>query len=327
MMKPMTEFRYCRPDSLAEVARLRTEYPDARVMAGGTDFLVNLRRGLARPPAVIDLSGVAGMATIDEGPDGVRIGAAVTLAALTSDELIRDRFPALVSAASSVAGPTHRAAATIGGNLCQDTRCMFYNQSEWWRSANGYCLKRDGGTCHVVVKKNHCYATYHGDLAPVLMVLGASAELAGPAGKRRLPLSDLFRQDGARHLALSEGEVLAGVTVRAEPGLLAGYTKIRIRNAVDFPLAAVAVALRREGKRIGGLRVAITGTNSAPLMVPVADLTGQEWGDAVAERMVAAIRQACDVVKTTTSVSPKYRRRVLLASTRQLADQLWNQAT
>lgn len=324
-MNVMPDFRYCRPNTLAEAVGLRATYPDAQVMAGGTDFVVNMRRGLAGPSAVIDLSAIGELATITEVNGGIRIGAAVTLSALAGHDLVCQDFPALVTAAQSVAGPTHRAAATVGGNLCQDTRCAFYNQSEWWRSANGYCLKRMGDTCHVVVKKNQCYATYHGDLAPVLMVLGADVELLGPAGKRRLPVAALFHDDGASHLTLLPGEVVAALVVPAQAGAISGYAKTRIRNSIDFPLAAVAVALSRDGDRIGSLRLAITGVNSAPQLVPTAELVGQPWNGSAAEAIAKGIRQASSAVKTTT-VGPAYRRRVLLATARQLVDQLWAKA-
>ena len=325
-MKVMPEFRLFRPGSLSEAVNLGAAYPDGRLVAGGTDLVVNMRRGLASPSTVIDLSAIAELATVAEAQDHVlRIGAGVTLAALADHPIIRHRFPALVSAALSVAGATHRAAATVGGNLCQDTRCVVYNETEWWRASNGFCYKCEGEVCHIVDKKGHCYATYHGDLAPVLMVLDVDVELVGPDGRRRLPLQALFREQGDHHLTLLPGELVAAILVPDTVGQVAGYAKIRIRKAIDISLAAVAVALVRVADSIANLRVAISGTNSAPLMVPTADLLGRTWSDSLADELSEALRKTCSAVKTT-NVSPSYRRRVLLASARRLVNQLWQQA-
>jgi len=324
-MKVMPNFRYFHPGSVAEAVNLGTAHPESRLLAGGTDLVVNLRRGLAVPSAVIDLGAIPELAGIAEAGNDVRIGAGVTLAQLANHPLIRHRFPALVSAALAVAGATHRVAATVGGNLCQDTRCVIYNESDWWRTGNGFCRKCEGEVCHVVEQKDHCYATYHGDLAPVLMVLNAEIELIGPAGTRRLPLPALFREEGDHHLTLLPGELLAAIVVPDTAGTVAGYAKVRIRKAIDFPLAAVAIALERSGERLAGLRVAISGTNSAPLLVLTADLLGRLWNEALVEELAQAIRKTSSTVKTT-NVSPSYRRRVLLASARRLLNQLWEQA-
>ena len=323
-MTLMPPFRCLRPATAAEAARLLADHPGAVPLAGGTDLLVNLRRGLGTPPVLVDLGAVAGFAAVAEEGGGLRLGAGLTLADLADDPVVRVRHPALAEAAQAVAGPTHRAAATLGGNLCQDTRCVFYNQSEWWREGNNWCLKYRGETCHVVPKSDRCYATYHGDVAPVLMVLDAEVEIAGPAGLRRQALAGLFRESGAAHLTLAPGELLTAILLPSSLGWVAGYAKLRVRDSIDFPLAGVAGALRRDGGRLAGLRVAITGTNSAPLAV-AADLAGATWDDAAAAVLDAAIRKTANVLKTTV-VGPKYRRRVLLAAARRLVDDLWRQA-
>jgi len=235
------------------------------------------------------------------------------------------QFPALVKAILAVAGPSHRASASLGGNLCQDTRCIFYNQSEWWRRGNDYCLKYRGERCHVVVKNDRCYATYHGDIAPILMVLGAEAEVIGPDGTRRLPVEQLYREDGSRHLTLEPGELLSAVTLKQDPSWHSGYEKVRVRDAIDFPLAGVAAALRREGDNLAQLRLVVTGTNSIPIRVDLSQLEGRPWSDEAAEEMAKAIRKAVNVLKTTVT-GPKYRRRVVMAMAKRLVSQLWQQA-
>ena len=324
-MNILPDFRTLRPATLSEaVAALAGE--GAQAIGGGTDLLPNLRRGLGRPELLVDLTSIGNLAGITVTADGsLRLGAGSTLEAIAEDAAIRAGWPVIAQAAELVAGPSHRAAATLGGNLCQDTRCVFYNQSEWWRSGNGYCLKHDGDKCHVVVKSDRCYATYHGDVAPALMVLGAEAEIVGPKGKRLLPLAGMFRESGADHLTLDKGEVLAAVVVPPAKGWVAAYTKVRIRDAIDFPLAGVAVALQRNGDAIAGLRLAITGTNSAPLMIDTAALLGGAWTDAAAEALTQSIRKTANLLKTTVA-GVKYRRRVLLAVSRKLVGDLWSGA-
>jgi 4-hydroxybenzoyl-CoA reductase subunit beta len=324
-MNALHELQVVRPASVDEAVRALAA-DGAQPLAGGTDLLPNLRRGLGTPRALVDLTAVAALDTITVQPDGsLRIGAAATLATLAAHADVRAGWPALAKAAGLVAGPTHREAATLGGNLCQDTRCVFYNQSEWWRAGNGYCLKYRGDQCHVVVKSDRCYATYHGDVAPALMALDASAEIAGPGGARTLPLAALFVEDGARRLTLEAGEWLTAIVVPPAAGWLADYAKARVRDAVDFPLAGAAVALRRDGDAIAGLRVAITGTNSAPLAVPTAGLVGRPWDAEAAALLAKAVQGSANVLSTT--VAPvKYRRRMLQALVRRLADELWNRS-
>jgi 4-hydroxybenzoyl-CoA reductase subunit beta len=325
-MTMLPDFRYIRPGNVEEAVAALAGTPGAAIIAGATDLLPNLRRGLGEPSALVDLSGVATLATVEETAEGLRIGAGVRLGALASHPVIQRDFPAIAEAAQVVAGPTHRAAATVGGNLCQDTRCYFYNQSEWWRSGNGYCLKYQGDRCHVAPKSTRCFATYRGDLAPVLMALGAEVEVAGPGGRRRLPLAGLFHDEGATYLTLAAGELLTSVTIPAAArGLVAGYEKVRIRDSIDFPLAGIAVALRRDGDRLAEIRVAITGTNSAPLTVDTAALAGQPWNDETARLLGDRLNKTAKF-QTTTTVGMKYRRRVLLATARRLVQSLWEKA-
>ena len=324
-MNALHDLRTLRPASIEEATRALAE-PGAQPLAGGTDLLPNLRRGLGTPRALVDLTAIAALDAITVQADGsLRVGAATTLAALARQVAVRTGWPALATAAGLVAGPTHREAATLGGNLCQDTRCVFYNQSEWWRAGNGYCLKLRGDKCHVVVKSDRCYATYHGDVAPALIALDASVEIAGPGGTRTLPLAALFVEDGARRLTLQPGEWLTAIVVPAMNDWRADYAKARVRDAVDFPLAGVAVALRREGDRLAGLRVAITGTNSAPLVVPTEGVTGRAWDTEAAATLAKAVQATANVLSTT--VAPvKYRRRMLQALVRRLTDELWTRA-
>ncbi|MCM2252797.1 MAG: 4-hydroxybenzoyl-CoA reductase subunit beta [Ramlibacter sp.] len=323
-MHPLPEFTLERPASLAEAAQLLERAPAARLIAGGTDLLPNLRRGLERPPLLVDLSGVAGLAAIEQAPDGsVDLGAGLTLAALTTDAVVASRLPALAEAARAAAGPGHRSAATLGGNLCQDTRCVYYNQSEWWRAANNYCLKRGGDTCHVAPQGARCHAAFSGDLAPVLLALGAQVELLSARGRRWLALAELYRDDGAAHLTLEAGELLARVRVpAAAPGLVCGYRKARVRASMDFPLAGVAVALAMEQGRVASLAVALSGTNSHPLLLSgTAALAGQAVDEALLRSVGKLVQQQVSPMRSTTTPS-NYRRQVASALTQRLLREL-----
>lgn len=323
-MNLMPKFRYHRPATLEEAVRLKAASTVARFIAGGTDILVNLRRGLGEPSDLIDLTAVADLDSIRRDNDSLWLGASVTLADLACHPDVTREYRALGQAALAVAGPTHRAAATLGGNLCQDTRCVFYNQSDWWREGNGWCLKYRGDKCHVVVKSDRCYATYHGDVAPVLMVFGAEAVLVGSAGVRRVKMTNFYREHGADHLPLANDEVLAAVVLPPPGNLRAGYEKARIRDSVDFPLAGVAAALRRDGAVIGSLKVAITGTNSAPLSVDTDGLIGRPWDQEAAVVLSQALRKKANVLSTTI-IGPKYRRRAMQAMAKRLVDTLWQE--
>jgi 4-hydroxybenzoyl-CoA reductase subunit beta len=327
-MTSMPHFRLHRPASATEAVAALSQAPGSRPLAGGTDLLVNLRRGLDAPPALVDLSAIPGLdgIAVDEASGALVLGASVTLARLAADPLVLDGWPVLARAAACVAGPTHREAATVAGNLCQDTRCVFVNQSEWWRAANGYCMKAGGETCHVVPKSDRCHAAYAGDLAPALLVLGASVEVLDGQGSRRLPLADLFRADGRAHLALAPGALVTAVIVPPLDGAVAGYAKVRVRESIDFPLAGVAALVRREGDRMTDVRIALTGVASAPVPVPGLDgLIGQPWTEAAAATVSEVVGTVCIPLRTTAA-SPRYRRAVAIGSAVRLLGDLWAEA-
>jgi 4-hydroxybenzoyl-CoA reductase subunit beta len=226
---------------------------------------------------------------------------------------------------------------TVGGNLCLDTRCIFYNQSQWWRQANNHCLKTTGDICHVAPKsRGVCFATFSGDLAPALMTLGAEVDLIGPAGRRTLPLQQLYigharhdastEGDGKHYLALQPGELVTAVRARYAPGLRSAYDKIRIRRSIEYPVAGVAVALRREGATLADLRVAITGTNPRPVLLEgTRELCGGGLDDRVLDGLDELVRDQIMSMKTTFTPG-HYRRRVAGVLARRLGVRLFEQA-
>jgi 4-hydroxybenzoyl-CoA reductase subunit beta len=322
---------------LDEVLQARAEHPDSRILGGGTDLVVNIRRGIVAPAVLIDVNNVAALRAIAADAQSIEIGASVTLAELAAHPGVVRHYPVVAQAAAFIAGPTHRNMGTVGGNLCLDTRCLFYNQSEWWRSANDHCLKTTGEICHVAPKsRGVCFATFSGDLAPALMTLGAEVDVAEPAGRRTLPLARLYigysRQDqpitetmgdGKHYLSLRPGELVTAVRAGNTPGLRSAYDKIRIRRSIEYPVTGVAVALRREGDVLADLRVAFTGTNPRPVLLEgTGDLCGGALDQRVFERLDDLVRDQIMSMKTTFTPG-HYRRRVAGVLARRLLTRLF----
>jgi 4-hydroxybenzoyl-CoA reductase subunit beta len=309
-MDTMPTFELRRATSVAEAAAWLAA-PSARVIAGGTDLVPNLRRGLEQPATLVDVSGIAGFDAIALDSTPRVIGAGLTVARLASDVRIAKEYPALAQAAAEVAAPAHRNAGTVGGNLCLDTRCVFYNQSAWWRAANGYCLKRGGDTCHVAPQGKRCHAAFSGDMAPALIVLGADVDIVSARGARRLPLAALYRDDGAAHLTLAKDEFVVAIRVPPAPaGSASAYRKARVRGSFDFPLAGVAMALTLDGTRIASLKVALTGTNSHPLALAGTEtLVGRAVDEATASALGKLVAKQVSPMRTTAMAS-NYRRQV-----------------
>ena len=321
MTASLADFRIVHPTTVKDAIAARRQQPPSRFIAGGTDLIVNIRRGIIRPELLIDLSGIDELSEIRADGDGVTIGAGVTIATLASDPIIVSRYRAVAQAAEGIAGPGHRVMGTVGGNLCLDTRCIYYNQSEWWRSANSYCLKNRGDTCHVAPQGNRCHATFSGDLAPALLVFGAVIDIAGPQSQRRIPLSELYVEDGRAHLALAEDELVVSVRVPANPPASL-YEKVRARGAIDFPLAGVAVALAKSADTIDSLRIALTGTNSRPfLLTDTENFVGRFVDDKLLQEIDRLVQKQVQPMRTTL-VSANYRRVAAAAVARRLVSKL-----
>lgn len=322
-MRPIEDIELVRPATLTDAALMLAGMEDRRLVAGGTDLLPNMRRGIADPAVLIDLTATAGFTAIEPHHGQWRLGAGVTLATLARHAELARALPALAQAAAAVAGPALRSAATLGGNLCQDTRCVYYNQSAWWREANGWCLKLKGDTCHVAPQGHRCHAAYQGDVAAALLAYEAEVEIVGIGSTYRRPLAELYRDDGAAHLTLQGDELVAAVHLKAgRAGRVSGFRKVGARGAMDFPLASVAVALRLEGGVLAELSIGISGTNSHPLRL---EGTYALLGRPVDEALLAALgklvaRQVSPMRSTVTSAN--HRRLVAVASAQRLLREL-----
>jgi 4-hydroxybenzoyl-CoA reductase subunit beta len=333
-MDALPDFALIKPKTLAEAVAAREAHPTARCLGGGTDLVVNIRRGIEAPPLLIDLNAIAELKAIRADAEALELGSAVTLSALASHPGILAHYPVVAEAAHSIAGPTHREMGTLGGNLCLDTRCIYYNQSDWWRSANDHCLKTTGTICHVAPKsRGVCFATFSGDLAPALMTLAAEIELMGPDGSRRLPLAELYigearhggsGGDGKNYLALKSGEIVARIRAKGDPRRRSGYDKLRIRRSIEFPVAGTAAALRREGGVLAELHLAFTGTNPRPVLLQGTDrLCGGPLDDRVFTGLDALVRDQIMAMKTTFTPG-HYRRRMAGVLAKRLVTRLFN---
>jgi 4-hydroxybenzoyl-CoA reductase subunit beta len=247
-MLRLPPFRYHRPATVAEAVDLLGEHAgDVMPVAGGTDLVPNMKHRLFEPGHLVALKSIEEMKGIREEEGMLRIGAGETLSSVAGNSDIRRFFPALADAAAHVAGPQLRNMGTIGGNLCLETRCTYYNQTEFWRRALGYCLKKDGTVCHVTKVGKKCVAAHSADTPPVMMVLGASAVLRGPDGTREIPVRDFFVADGILNTRRGPGEVVTQIRVPLPTaGLRSAYAKLRQRKAIDFPLLTVAVSAELE---------------------------------------------------------------------------------
>jgi 4-hydroxybenzoyl-CoA reductase subunit beta len=243
-MLRLPSFRYHAPRTAAEAAKmLRDLGPEAMVVAGGTDLYPNMKRRQFTPAVLLGLRGIEGGAGIHAN-GGLTLGALTTLTDVAENRAILDRWPVVARTAGLVASPLLRNAGTIGGNLCVDTRCNYYNQTEFWRASIGYCMKRDGDICLVAPGSSICWALSSSDTAPVMIALGATVSLVSADGERRMAVGDLYGTDGINYLSKRADEILTEIQVPDVTGWRATYRKLRRRGSIDFPVVGVAAAVR-----------------------------------------------------------------------------------
>jgi 4-hydroxybenzoyl-CoA reductase subunit beta len=265
-MMRLPPFRYVTPRTAREAAgRLADHGPEAMAVAGGTDLYPNMKRRQLEPKLLVGLRGLDEARGI-EANRSLRLGALATLTEVAEHPALQGRWPALARAAGLVSSPPLRNAGTIGGNLCVDTRCNYYNQSEFWRAAIGYCMKKDGDVCLVAPGSKTCWALASSDTAPVMIALGAEVTLVGPAGGRRIPVKDLYGSDGIRYLAKKPEEVLTEIHVPDRSGWRMTYRKLRRRGSIDFPILGVAAAVRlRAGSVVEEARLVLGAVHVRPV--------------------------------------------------------------
>lgn len=258
------------PGSVAEAVKILQENPTrTKIIAGGTDLVPSLKQRLFEPDYLLDIKSLHELEGIHELPDGgLRIGSLTTITELARSPVLTKDFPTLQQAALTVAGPNLRNVGTLGGNICLDTRCYWYNQSFFWRQSCGFCIKKDGTVCHVAPGSKICWAVYSGDTAAALLTMDAKLKLVSARGERFVAISKFFYNDGKVKHSLAPDEILAEVLVPPTArGYLGVYEKFRLRGSVDYPLAGVAVCIKKPNGDIEDLRIALTAVNPMPVLV------------------------------------------------------------
>ena len=285
-MMRLPPFGFHSPASVSEAAKiLAGEGSEAMLLAGGTGLLPHMKRGQQQPKSLISLRRIDSLRQMNNG-SGLTLGAALTLTDMVENDTIREQYAGLWQAASQVATPQLRNMGTIGGNICLDTRCNFYDQSEDWRKAINYCLKKDGEICWVVSKSKKCRAVSSTDTAPALIALGARIRLVSAGSDRLIDLEDFYRDDGADYMDRRADEILTEIILDPADGWRSTYWKLRRRGSFDFPILSVAAAIRaNKGGIIEEARVVLGAVASRPLLSTGTSefLTGRKLTDEVIE--------------------------------------------
>jgi 4-hydroxybenzoyl-CoA reductase subunit beta len=305
------EFKLLRPRKVADAVEILGKYPSVQIVAGGTDLIPSLRQGLFLPEYVMDIRGIRGLRGI-QWSDRAEIGALTTLTEIERSEYLRRFYPVLTEAAKTVASPILRNMGTLGGNICLDTRCLWYNQSLTWRKSCGFCIKKDGDLCHVAPGGSKCWAAFSGDTPPALLCLDAEVEIAGPEGTRRVPLRHFYTDLGDARMRLERNEMLTRVFLpAATAGYSGAYEKLRIRGSIDYPLAGVAVAMKTNG-HVQDARLAITAVNPAPRLVRGVKelLEGKMVNEELASQAGELAARTAKPL-TTSALTPEYRREIV----------------
>jgi len=298
-MVSLPDFKYMRSKSFDELlSHLIKCGNDASVLAGGTDLMPRIKMGLKRPKVIISLSAIDSLSYVHQADKTLRIGALTTIYELQHHPVTAEKYPALYEAARLTASENIRLNATVGGNLMQDTRCIYYNQSREWRVSLKRCYKDGGEDCNAVKGGKRCLATYCGDLAPALISIGASVCLMGKDGLREIPLEILFTADGRSPFSIRQGELLKEV-ILPYTKTMGGYKKLRMRNSVDYPLASVALSSDQKGK--GRLVVGAIGPRP----------TAYQFSTHQALRPLAEKAYEDATPAPNMSLSPLYRKRMV----------------
>lgn len=324
-MRALHDFEYVEPQSLEQAAQLLERVGrSSMLIAGGTDLMPSMRQGLFAPKIVVSLRAIDALRDItwDENR-GLSIGALATLRSVQSNAQIARRFPVIAHAASLVASPTIRRTATVGGNLCLDTRCWYYNQYDDWRSCTTPCLKMGGEFCKASPggKARKCFATFSADLAPVLVALDARVTLLSTRGERTLALRDFYTGDGARPNDRQDGEIITQVTIPKEKTAHRGvYLKHRMRGSIDYPTAAVALTLRptADPRAFEDVRLVISGVVTQPL--PVKGVGELLDGKALTEPLIdeaASLAKKVAIPVANTAGERRHRKHVVFEYTRR----------
>jgi len=306
----LKRFNYVEPANIKEASSILLKEPGAKILAGGTDLLVNMKHRVEAPALIVNIKRIPGLDAIEPNSGGLRIGALTPLKSIYRHPVVAGSIPALATAAFSVGSYHHQAMGTIGGNLCQQNRCKFYNQSKWWRSARPLCIKAGGEICHVVNQKVDCYATYCGDLAPALLALNARVVLSGESDTREVPLDRLYSGNGKAPLELGRGEILTHILLpEAALNGFSVYIKSANRGSIDFPIVGAAFWASASA---GDYGVAFTAVDRRPVKAARIEntLRGKVLNQDILQEVSALIPKEATPVKTSI-YAPAYKRQLM----------------
>jgi 4-hydroxybenzoyl-CoA reductase subunit beta len=294
------------------------------LVSGGTDLYPNMKRRQFAPEVLVSLRRAVARDVRADGPArGIAIGAGATLTAVSEHPVVRQRYAALAMAAGLVSTPQLRNMGTIGGNVCLDTRCNWYDESLFWRTAEGFCMKTHPSVvCRVATSSPRCLAVASADTVPALIALGAQVRVVGPTGEHLADLAELYREDGIRYLTLRRDEIVTEIGLPPAEGWRSTYLKLRDRGSFDFPIVGLAAAVRWDGGRVADARISLTAVASRPILVESAraPLVGSRLeDDAIAAAAEAAFRAARPMDNTSGTIAQR-KRTVLVFATRALRD-------
>ncbi len=296
-----TQFAYTSPQDVQEAIETYQQYDgDAFYLSGGTDLLPRVKLGLEKPRAVIDLKRIGGLKAVEDRGEWIKIGSLVTIFDLREDGLISEYFPAFKASLEATSCESLQMRATVGGNLLQNTRCLFYNQSEFWRKSKGFCFKMGGDECNAVPGAKKCFANYCSDNATALSALSSQVELIGPGGERRVDLDEIYSGKPERPFSIQPGEILTAIFIPRKK-TVGDYEKLRLRGAIDYPLLNLAIAYGEGG---GKLVVGAIGPK------PYGTELNQLSHEAINEAVQAVSHYAKPVANTV--LDPHYRKRMIL---------------
>ena len=330
-MLRLPRFRMIEPTTWTAAATLLREHgagasdvaggtPSVPVMlvAGGTDLFPNMKRRQFTPQVLVSLGRVSDAREISNGT-GLRIAAGATLTEIATHPTVRAKYAALAQAAGVISTPQLRNMGTIGGNLCLDTRCNWYDQSLFWRTAEGYCMKTHPSVvCRVAPSSARCLAVASADTVPALIALGAKVTVENADGRRELDLAELYREDGIRYLAIGRDDVVVSVALPDATGWRSTYLKLRDRNSFDFPIAGVAAAVRLDGGKVSEARIAITALASRPVAVDAKALVGTKLDDEAIAAAADAVHKAARPMDNTSGTISQRKRAARVFTERAL---------
>jgi 4-hydroxybenzoyl-CoA reductase subunit beta len=312
-MMRLPPFRYLAPVSVADAVKLMADHgSEAMLVAGGTDLYPNMKRRQFEPEVLVGLRGVRDLVGVRRpAGGGLVVGAGTTLTAVSRHPEVRAAYAALATAAGAVSTPQLRNMGTLGGNVCVDTRCNYYNQSYQWRKAVNFCMKKDGEICLVAPGSPRCWAVSSSDTAPALWSLGAGVRLAGPSGERTIPISALYQDDGIQYLTKQPGEIVTDIVLPPAEGLRSVYLKLRRRGSFDFPVLGVAAALHMDGEVVRDARIVLGAVASLPREAPEAArlLVGQRLTAELIDRAAGVAARPAKPLDNTDLTHP-YRKKM-----------------